>query len=1348
MARVFLSHASADVAATDRVHGWLVEDGHEVFLDRHPRTGIAPGDEWAERLHERLRWADATVCLLTRAYAASTWCAAEVAVARSRGGLVVPVRVEAGAGHLLLDDLHTIEADGDDGDARRRLAGLLVPLGAGPLSVPDDLPPFPGLAPLDADRHRLFFGREADVAHLVRALRSPAERADAAMLLVVGPSGCGKSSLVRAGLVPALARDADCFTLTPVVPGADPAGAVLVELAEAGTRRLRRPDWSVEEVRHRSAEHGLDRVVDELLLAVPGPRRTRVLLVVDQFEELLTRSDATARTGFAALVGPALAGRLQVVATLRPEFLDPLLASAELAELRPWLRIHPLHPMGDGALRDVVQKPAELAGIGLEEGLVDRLVADTGSGEALPLLAYTLAQLADGVRRGGRLTLARYAQLGGVRRSITTQADRAMDEAVRIGGHGPEVVLRSLLRLVQVDEDGRPVRTRVPRAELAGALEPFLHRRLLGTIEVPGRDGRGEVVVGVAHEAFLTAWAPLDDAIRRDPIALRAQRRVERAARAWAAAGGPARLLWSGSQLTGAGADLGVRLRRTALEVARTELDALSVRFLRASLLRVRRRRRALVATLATLSLVMSVAAGVAGWQRAVADQERRVAVARQLLAQADVARAADARAALLLGIAAHELAPGAEADANLLETLTSTAYSRTLAGDEPVVAVAVAPERGTVAEGRIDGRVTLWDPFPPRRLAEPFAAHRGYLYDLEFSPSGRLLATGGADRTIGLWDVTDPAAPRSVGRSPVPHRDAVHAVAFSPDGRLLAAVDFAARLTVYDVTDPAAPVVRADVPTGHRGEVVDVRFAPDRPLLATAGRDGAVRLWDLAEPDQPAPVGTPLIGRDQPVWALAFAPDGRTLAAVDAEGYLSRWDVGIPVTPVALGDTLRVHAGAAYAVAFSPDGATVATAGADRVVRQWSVTGPGPPLPVGPPLVGHTAEVYSVAYLVGGSALVSGSVDRTAVLWDLTGADGPAGLGSAPASGNGGAMAVSPDGRRMATAGPGGTAALREVPGPDGAAAVLAPPPPGPSSDLRALAFSPEADLLAATTDDGRLVLWDTTGPGPPARLSSTVVTGGAALALAFAPDGRHLAIGGLDRSVSIWDAEDPTSPTRVGRPATDHAGPVTAVAFAPDGRWLASASADGSVLLRDAVDPAGPRWVRPALVGGGSPRTDVAFAPDGLRLAATGVDGALLVFALSADGRSAGPGAPLPAGQGTALHAVAFSADGSLLVTAGVDGVLVVRDVSDLRRPRVLGQPVPAGVGPVAGLAAVPGGARLAIAGADGRTALWNLGPLLDLRAHAVERACERTGRGLAPAEWAGLVDGVPPVSTCGSR
>jgi TIR domain len=85
MARVFISHSSSDAVLADELREWLVVGGHEVFLDHHLHDGIEIGEQWQTRLHERLCWADAVVCLLTSAYVSSTWCTAEVSIAQARG---------------------------------------------------------------------------------------------------------------------------------------------------------------------------------------------------------------------------------------------------------------------------------------------------------------------------------------------------------------------------------------------------------------------------------------------------------------------------------------------------------------------------------------------------------------------------------------------------------------------------------------------------------------------------------------------------------------------------------------------------------------------------------------------------------------------------------------------------------------------------------------------------------------------------------------------------------------------------------------------------------------------------------------------------------------------------------------------------------------------------------------------------------------------------------------------------------------------------------------------------------------------------------------------------------------
>src|SRR3954467_4498853 len=120
VARVLISHTDSDRELADEVMGWLVEDGHQVFLDHDVRAGTAVGDLWEQRLHERLRWADAVVCVVSAAYVTSMWCAAEVGIASARGSRLLPLHAERGVTHPLLSGVQRTDLGIGEG-ARDRL---------------------------------------------------------------------------------------------------------------------------------------------------------------------------------------------------------------------------------------------------------------------------------------------------------------------------------------------------------------------------------------------------------------------------------------------------------------------------------------------------------------------------------------------------------------------------------------------------------------------------------------------------------------------------------------------------------------------------------------------------------------------------------------------------------------------------------------------------------------------------------------------------------------------------------------------------------------------------------------------------------------------------------------------------------------------------------------------------------------------------------------------------------------------------------------------------------------------------------------------------------------------------
>ncbi|MGH3915173.1 MAG: toll/interleukin-1 receptor domain-containing protein, partial [Pseudonocardiaceae bacterium] len=108
MARVFISYAREDLVRVREAHRWLKQDGHQVLGSEDPHDGIAVDEQWRRQLDERLRRADAVVCVVTSAYLASTRCTAEVAIAQARGSRLLPLRAERDVVHSLLTELqHT-----------------------------------------------------------------------------------------------------------------------------------------------------------------------------------------------------------------------------------------------------------------------------------------------------------------------------------------------------------------------------------------------------------------------------------------------------------------------------------------------------------------------------------------------------------------------------------------------------------------------------------------------------------------------------------------------------------------------------------------------------------------------------------------------------------------------------------------------------------------------------------------------------------------------------------------------------------------------------------------------------------------------------------------------------------------------------------------------------------------------------------------------------------------------------------------------------------------------------------------------------------------------------------------
>jgi transcriptional regulator with XRE-family HTH domain len=760
--------------------------------------------------------------------------------------------------------------------------------------------PYRGLAAFEERDAALFFGREAASGQVLE--RMARHLAGAGLLVVSGVSGAGKSSLLRAGVLPRVRADGlaaapgaaswPCVVFTPTRAPLDELALRVALLAGADAAAVRRgleadPAGCALTARQAALARPRGPVGDSDGLAPdrdqPAPPQ-RLLLVVDQFEELFTQcADEGQRRAFiTALHAAATAGHVPdqtpaalVVLGVRADFEARCADYPELADAVQDRYL--VTAMTGRQLRMAITEPAKKAASGVDDDLVDVLLAEVrgrapgtfGAG-MLPLLSHALDQ-AWRSRAGQVLTLADYERTGGIEGAVAASAQRAYDALTPAQQAAARQVF---IRLTATSPEGVDTADRVTRAELIEGksaaeaqdvetvLEAFAAERLLtlaaGTVEI-------------SHEALLTAWPLLRDTWLADTHADRiARTRLHTTAADWARHSQDPSYLYTGSLLAAA-TDTATRIGADPTRhppLSQTERD-----FLRASSHAHRRsvrRRQAVIAGLLALTLVAVTAAGIAvhnaataahnaataahnaataAHNAASARHQHAIALSRQLAAESLNIDGTNRVTARRLAVAAWAVFPTSQAKSAITTLLAEQQQQGMLPADPyTVYEVAFSRSGKLLASADADGTVRLWDPATGRAVGPPLhATARHGVYGVAFSSDGKLLASAGGDGTVRLWD---PATGRRVGKTlhasgRTTARYGVRAVAFSQNGKLLASAGADGTVRLWDPATGrrVGKILRASTRWG----VFGVAFSPDGKLLASADGDGTVRLWNPA---------------------------------------------------------------------------------------------------------------------------------------------------------------------------------------------------------------------------------------------------------------------------------------------------------------------------------------------------------------------------------------------------------------------------------------------------------------------------------------------------------------------
>jgi WD40 repeat protein len=1131
-----------------------------------------------------------------------------------------------------------------------------------------DICPYKSLKAFTEDDFEFFFGRNKVVERLLKDMRQ-----EPRFLAVFGASGSGKSSVIQAGLVPRLRRRG--------IRGSDLWGIII-------SRPSNNPLEYLE-------KQGLDGASKGLALATENwlrdhPDNERLLLILDQFEEIFTTCHECLRRAFMEMLIELLESSLPITVMLvmRDDFFGHMSSECP-AGLIKWMEkgfISMPSTLEPEELMAVIKQPAEKVGLSFEEGLMDVIIKDvlettkeegrsSGRTTVLPLLESALTELwIESQKQGsGLLTHADYNAIGGVSGGLAQWANNAF---IQLDPEMRPLAKRVLTELVYLGNEAkgipdsrmrRPIDSLARREEERVAVRMVIQNLADARLLVTYREKISDLAtVEIIHDSLIREWKRLKDWLKEDRSFLAWRQDIENRAETWVGTFSlnPTQRdegkLIRGRDLVDAEKWLkerGLDLNQSTREYVKASLDLKEIEERNK-----RRRQHSIIAGLA-LALVVTSVYGFSSYQL------WQGALSSQMATQAELLRTQEAgmlQYSVLLAGEALNRSYSLEADQTLRRGLALLPHpvAKVIHGYwvEEVAFnydgryMATASDDGTakvceILSNREIANLSLDSPvqalaFSPKEDLLAIAGrsgilklwsaksndfifermHNGTVDALNFSQDGKLLATGSRDGIVKIWDVDN-----GDELVQLEHNSSVNDIVFSPRGGYIA-------IAYSDCTVRICKIINSrqifEISSLAFNSIPrSLAFSPDNTYLAViCSKDSIVHIFEAIEGnwEHHSLQAITNLTHDDMVNDIAFSPDSKSIATASEDMTACIWDVRSGKR-----DATLHHEWGVTALAFSPDGGYLATSSYDKTARVWeTATGWEVTRMV------HDDYVVDVAFSPDGRHLATASYDSTARVWEISSDCLACIYHDCPVN----EICFSQDGKYLATASTDGTAHLLDL------TTLNELKQWEHESCVNDVAISPDGKYIATACEDGKVYIHEIGANKEITclKLNDSVNT------IAFSPGGDLIATASNDKTARLWQwKHDP--PLELKR--IEHSDYVNRVAFSSDGRYLATAGMDNIAKIWDLKeDYEFKNIVHNDLVW------DIAFSKDGRYFVTASDDCTAVVLDISTgQNRSFEEHTDV-------VEAVTFSPDSRYVATASHDGTVRVWEAASGKRKALM--------------------------------------------------------------------------------